>query len=67
MYSFPYVMPVTAGTMNYVSAVYAVVFIIIAVDWVLRGRKSFRGVGERKSDVTDVVDVVSGRRESAVS
>lgn len=67
MYSFPYVMPVTAGTMNYVSAVYAVVFIIIAVDWVLRGRKSFRGVGERKSDVTEVVDIVSGRRASAVS
>ncbi|KAF1977729.1 amino acid transporter [Bimuria novae-zelandiae CBS 107.79] len=65
MYSFPYVYPVEAGTMNYVSAVYAVVIIIIAVDWTLRGRKSFRGVGERKSDVSEVVDVV--RRASVVS
>ncbi|KAF9738300.1 hypothetical protein PMIN06_012728 [Paraphaeosphaeria minitans] len=67
MYSFPYVQPVKAGTMNYVSAVYAVVVIIIAVDWFVRGRKSFRGAGERKSDVDHVVDVVSGRRESSVS
>lgn len=67
MYSFPYVQPVTAGTMNYVSAVYAVVVIIIAADWFIRGRKSFRGAGERKSDVDHVVDVVSGRRASSTS
>ena len=67
MYSFPYSKPVTAGSMNYVSAVYGVVVIIIAVDWFARGRKSFRGVGERKSDVTEVVDIVTGRRASAVS
>lgn len=67
MYSFPYVQPVTAGTMNYVSAVYAVVVIIIAADWILRGRKSFRGAGERKGDVDHVVDVVSGRRVSSAS
>lgn len=64
MYSFPYVQPVEAGTMNYVSAVYAVVVIIIAVDWIVRGRKSFRGVGERKTDVDNTVDVVSGSRAS---
>ena len=66
MYSFPYVYPVTAGSMNYVSVVYAVVIIIIAIDWVLRGRKSFRGAGERKSDVT-VVDVVPEGRTSMSS
>lgn len=44
--------------MNYVSAVYAAVVIIIAVDWLARGRKSFRGVGERKSDVTQVIEGV---------
>ncbi|KAF2655481.1 amino acid transporter [Lophiostoma macrostomum CBS 122681] len=58
MYSFPYAKPVTAANMNYVSAVYAVVTIIITVDWVFRGRKSFRGAGERHSDVTDVIDGV---------
>lgn len=55
MYSFPYAQPVTAGNMNYVSAVYAVVAFIVTVDWFTRARKSFRGVGERKSDVQDVV------------
>jgi choline transport protein len=67
MYSFPYVQPVTAGTMNYVSVVYAVVVIIVAADWFLRGRKSFRAVGERKSDVDHVVDVVHARQVSSVS
>lgn len=67
MYSFPYVYPVTADSMNYVSVVYAVVVIIIAVDWFVRGRKSFRGVGERKSDVNEVIDVVTRRRASAAS
>jgi choline transport protein len=58
MYSFPYAKPVEAGTMNYVSAVYAVVTIIMAVDWIFRGRKSFRGAGERHSDVTETVKEV---------
>ncbi|KAF2873182.1 amino acid/polyamine transporter I [Massariosphaeria phaeospora] len=53
MYSFPYLQPVAPSTMNYVSVVYAVVAIIVGVDWVARGRKKggFRGVGERKGDV----------------
>ncbi|ORY12346.1 choline transport protein [Clohesyomyces aquaticus] len=55
MYSFPYAKPVKASNMNYVSAVYGVVTMIMAVDWLVRGRKSFRGVGERKSDVTEVL------------
>jgi choline transport protein len=58
MYSFPYAKPVLSSNMNYVSLVYAVVVVIITTDWLVRGRKSFRGVGERKSDVVVVVDVV---------
>jgi len=62
MYSFPYVKPVTAGTMNYVSVVYAIVVFLMAMDWIFRGRKSFRGLSERKSDVRDVID--EARRSS---
>jgi choline transport protein len=50
MYSFPIFKPVTPENMNYVSVVYAVVMMIVATDWVFRGRKSFRGVGERKGE-----------------
>ncbi|KAF2708288.1 choline transport protein [Pleomassaria siparia CBS 279.74] len=58
MYSFPYTKPIKSSNMNYVSAVYGVVTIIMVADWVVRGRKSFRGVGERKSDVQEVSRVV---------
>jgi choline transport protein len=58
MYSFPYAKPVAASNMNYVSAVYAVVTIIMATDWIFRGRKKFRGLGERQSDVQVVVETV---------
>ncbi|CAF9919730.1 hypothetical protein IMSHALPRED_004713 [Imshaugia aleurites] len=43
MYSFPPAKPVTAGNMNYVSAVYGVVVLIIVVDWVVRGKRGYRG------------------------
>ncbi|KAF1812679.1 amino acid transporter [Eremomyces bilateralis CBS 781.70] len=55
MYSFPYSMPVEAGNMNYVTAVYAVIIIIIAVDWFARGRTSYRGQEKRHEDVDVVV------------
>lgn len=29
--------------MNYVSAVYGVVVVIVLIDWFVRGRRSFRG------------------------
>jgi choline transport protein len=48
MYSFPYAKPVTAGTMNYVSAVYAVTFSIIGIYWVARGKRTFRSREERE-------------------
>ncbi|KAF2116716.1 choline transport protein-like protein [Lophiotrema nucula] len=56
MYSFPYAKPVQASNMNYVSVVYAVVTIIMAIDWIFRGRKSYRGVEERKDVVNEVVE-----------
>ncbi|MCJ1264871.1 hypothetical protein MMC22_004746 [Lobaria immixta] len=43
MYSFPSVRPVLPGNMNYVSAVYGVVVFIITVDWILRGKRNYRG------------------------
>ncbi|KAF2202090.1 hypothetical protein GQ43DRAFT_9015 [Delitschia confertaspora ATCC 74209] len=55
MYSLPYMRPVQAGNMNYVSVVYAVVAAIMACDWVCRGRKSFRGEGERRLVAEQVV------------
>ncbi|KAH7361263.1 amino acid/polyamine transporter I [Pyrenochaeta sp. MPI-SDFR-AT-0127] len=51
MYSFPYYKPVTARNMNYVCVVYAVIACLTSIDWVFRGRKSFRGFVERKADV----------------
>ncbi|KAH0613863.1 uncharacterized protein H6S33_005749 [Morchella sextelata] len=47
MYSFPYGKPVTAGSMNYVSAVYAVVFVLVMGYWFLRGHRTFRSKDER--------------------
>lgn len=64
MYSFPYSKPVEASNMNYVSAVYGVVGCIIAVDWVVRGKREYRGQGKRHEQVEEVVrrqgSVVSG-------
>jgi choline transport protein len=48
MYSFPYTKPVTAGSMNYVSVVYAVTFAIIGIYWVVRGKRTFRSREERE-------------------
>jgi len=50
MYSFPAVMPVAPGNMNYVSAVYGVVGILITGDWLIRGRKEYRGQRQRHED-----------------
>jgi choline transport protein len=45
-----------------VCVVYAVIASITGLDYVFRGRKSFRGVGERKADVERIVDVPGGGR-----
>ena len=62
MYSFPYTMPVQAGNMNYVSAVYAAVSIIVATDWFLRGKKHYGHDEQKRSSI--VAEVVE-RRGSA--
>lgn len=55
MYSLPYAKPVSAGNMNYVCVVYAIVAFITGMDWVFRGRKSYRGAGERKAEARPVI------------
>lgn len=62
MYSFPYTMPATAGNMNYVSVCYAVVSVIVAVDWFARGRKKY---GHSDEQVHHIVSEVIERRASA--
>ncbi|KAI9779124.1 MAG: hypothetical protein M1816_003747 [Peltula sp. TS41687] len=48
MYSFPVVMPVKAGNMNYVSVVYAVVTGVALGYWWTRGKRTFRTRHERR-------------------
>lgn len=40
---FPPYQPVTPANMNYASLVFGSVFIFSAVDWMLRGRKVYKG------------------------
>ncbi len=64
MYSFPYTMPVQAGNMNYVSAVYAAVSLIVAADWFLRGKKQY---GNSKESRQTLLAEVVHRRASVGS
>jgi choline transport protein len=48
--------------MNYVSAVYAVVVAIIAIDWLTRGRKEYRGQTDRREAINETL-----RRASVAS
>jgi choline transport protein len=48
-------MPVQADTMNYVSAVYAAVILIIIVDWFARARKSYRSKDDRVETAEELV------------
>lgn len=41
--------------MNYVSAVYAVVVLIIAADWFVRGRRQYRGQDKRQAAAEEIV------------
>lgn len=47
--------------MNYISAVYGVVMVIILADWFLRGRRSYRGQADRHEEIVATIgtDVVS--------
>lgn len=51
MYSFPSIQPVRPSNMNYVSAVYGVVVIIIVIDWFVRGRNGYRGQAARLEEL----------------
>ena len=53
MYSFPPVMPVNAGNMNYVCVVYAVVLCLVLVYWWGRGEKTYRNREERYEEVAE--------------
>lgn len=41
--------------MNYVSAVYAVVVLIITIDWLVRGKREYRGQGDRKEAIIETM------------
>lgn len=62
-YSFPAVMPVTAGNMNYVSVVIAVFFIYCVVYWFARGKKQFRTEEEREKDANELTAQLSNQVE----
>ncbi|KAL8823466.1 MAG: hypothetical protein Q9191_005831 [Dirinaria sp. TL-2023a] len=55
LYSLPVVMPVQAGNMNYISAVYGILALIMLVDWFVRGRRNYRGAGKRHLDSGELV------------
>jgi choline transport protein len=65
MYSFPYSMPVTSGTMNYVSAVYGFVFILTIGYWFARGKRTFRGGGERAAEAEHIVREVASHAHAS--
>ncbi|KAL8777830.1 MAG: hypothetical protein Q9194_002335 [Teloschistes cf. exilis] len=56
MYSFPTLKPVEASNMNYVSAVYGVLILIIFLDWFIRGRHKYRGQAQRHDEVAIAVE-----------
>lgn len=41
--------------MNYVSAVYGILAIIITADWFMRGRRQYRGQGQRHDETAILV------------
>lgn len=53
MYSFPAVMPVKAGNMNYVCVVYFVVSAIVAAYWYAVGRWEYKGAEVKRDSVTE--------------
>jgi len=59
MYSFPYVMPVASGTMNYVSAVYGALFILTIGYWFARGNRTFKGGSQRAAEAEHIVKEVA--------
>lgn len=44
--------------MNYVSAVYGVVVFVITVDWIVRGKRNYRGQVTRHEESVDLTEHV---------
>ena len=60
-YSFPAVMPVTAGNMNYVCVVIGVFFLYCVIYWALRGRKKFTSIEEREKNIDALTTQLSSQ------
>ena len=53
--------------MNYVSVVYAVVVVIIAIDWFARGKKSYRGQSTRQADAEIIADHIAVDHRASIT
>lgn len=60
-YSFPPVMPVDAGNMNYVSVVMAVFGLYCVIYWFARGKYRFRSVEDREKDIEELTQQLSNQ------
>lgn len=60
-YSFPAVMPVTAGNMNYVSVVIAVFFLYCVIYWYARGKNQYRTPEERERNAVELTAQLSNQ------
>lgn len=62
-YSFPSVMPVTAGSMNYVCVVVAVFGIYCVLYWFARGKSKFKTADEREKNIDELTQQFSNQVE----
>lgn len=62
-YSFPAVMPVTAGNMNYVCVVFGIYFLYCVLYWWARGKKKFITLDDREREKNDLTQVLSNELE----
>ncbi|KAK6461092.1 amino acid permease-domain-containing protein [Scheffersomyces coipomensis] len=60
-YSFPPVMPVTAGNMNYVSAVVGVFGVYCVIYWFARGKYKFTTIDEREGQIDELTHQLSNQ------
>lgn len=60
-YSFPAVMPVTAGNMNYVSVVIVVFFLYCVIYWFARGKSQYRSAEERERNAVELTAQLSNQ------
>lgn len=62
-YSFPAVMPVTAGNMNYVSVVVGVFFLYAVIYWFARGKYRYRTSEDREAHIHELTLQLSNQVE----